>query len=416
MGMESIVKGNPDTRKRLKSLFILGEFPLTTETFIMDQITGLIDKGVDVKILSIRRSKEIVSDKFRQYGLEKKTTYLNIPRSKKVRIFGALKLTPQFLKNPVTLWKSLNFLKYKKAALSLIPLYIVSHFLKTGEKFDVLHCHFGQRGIYGAVLKEVGIPGKLITSFYGGDLSSFIEEAGKSIYKPLFEIGDFFLPLSKKFEKILLDLGCPPDKIKVLPLGIDLSKFKYIKRPKHEKITLLTVGRLVEKKGHRYAIEAIRKSVHLKKIEYLIAGDGPMRPELEKLTKKLGISANVEFLGVTNPDLIPKLYKKSDIFILPSHISSRGDTEGTPMVLMEAQATGLPIISTIHSSIPEVVLDKKTGFLVEEKDSEALAKKIDLFIENGALRERMGKLGRVFIRENYDKQILIKRLMEIYKS
>ena len=171
----------------LKVAFIVGEFPLTTETFIMDQITGLIDMGMEIKIIAIRKSDEVVSSKFQEYSLENRTVYLNIPRSKKKRFVEAIKLiSSNISKHPVAILRSLNFFKFGKVAFSLIPLFMALKFIKSKENFDIIHSHFGQRGLYGAILKDVGIRAKYATSFYGGDLSSFVEQTNKNFYLTLF--------------------------------------------------------------------------------------------------------------------------------------------------------------------------------------------------------------------------------------
>ncbi|OQX53652.1 MAG: colanic acid biosynthesis glycosyltransferase WcaL, partial [Candidatus Cloacimonas sp. 4484_209] len=252
-------------------------------------------------------------------------------------------------------------------------------------EYDIIHCHFGPIGLFGAFLKEIGIKSRLVTTFHGYDMSSFIVSNGNNVYKNLFLNGDLFLPISDYWKRKLVRLGCDEKKIVVHRMGINLEKFEFSERGKQtgEPIKILTIGRLVEKKGHRYAIEAVSKIVKKhKNIEYIIAGDGPLRQGLESLVRKLEIEKYVKFLGVVNQDELLKLYQYVHIFILPSMTARNGDQEGIPVVLMEAQATGLPVISTFHSGIPEGVLDGKSGFLVPEKDVDALADRLEYLIEH----------------------------------
>ena len=135
-----------------------------------------------------------------------------------------------------------------------------NYFLKNRltNRFDIIHCHFGQRGLYGSVLKDIGVKGKLVTSFYGGDLSFFVGDVGASAYRPLFKQGDLFLPLSNNFGHLLVNLGCNSEKIKVHRVGINLDLFKLKKNVnKSKEIRLLLIGRFVEKKGHEYLIRAL---------------------------------------------------------------------------------------------------------------------------------------------------------------
>ncbi|GAG59657.1 unnamed protein product, partial [marine sediment metagenome] len=213
--------------------------------------------------------------------------------------------------------------------------------------------------------------------------------------------------------------GCNKERIILHRMGINLGIFKFSERriQSNESIKILTVGRLVEKKGHKYAIKAIAKIVkRYKNIEYIIAGDGSLRKELENLVSELEIKNYVEFLGVVEQNEVLKLYRQAHIFVLPSITASNGDQEGIPIVLMEAQATGLPVISTYHSGIPEVIVDGESGFLVPEKDIDALTQKIEYLIEHSEIWPEMGRAGRKFIEERYDINKLNKRLVEIYRA
>jgi colanic acid/amylovoran biosynthesis glycosyltransferase len=121
-------------------------------------------------------------------------------------------------------------------------------------------------------------------------------------------------------------------------------------------------------------------------------------------------------LGPINQNECLKLYQEANIFILPSVTSDNEDQEGTPVVLMEAQAMGLPVISTFHSGIPEVVVEGKSGFLVPEKDVDALAEKLEGLIEHPEIWPEMGRYGRKFVEERYDIKKLNQQLVEIYQN
>jgi len=403
----------------MKIAFIVSEFPILSETFILNQITGLLDLGHDVEIFAEKNPKErkMHSD-IDKYQLMKRVHYFAMPYSKIMRILKAFYfLVINFHKSPLKILKSLNVFEYGKVALSLRLLYLLIPFLD--KNFDIIHCHFGPNGITGTSLKEIGINGKLVTTFHGNDMSSFIINNDNNIYKKLFLNGDIFLPISDYWKEKLIRLGCNKKKIIVHRMGINLEKFKFSERRKqHEEyIKILTVGRLVEKKGHEYAIKAIAKIVRKRRnIEYIIAGDGPLRNKLEDLILKLGIKSYIKFLGAVEQNEVLKLYQQAHIFILPSVTASNGDQEGIPVVLMEAQATGLPIISTYHTGIPEVVVDGKSGFLVPEKDVDALADKLEYLIEHPELWPEMGRYGRKFVEERYNIKKLNQQLVEIYQN
>ena len=177
------------------------------------------------------------------------------------------------------------------------------------------------------------------------------------------------------------------------------------------------IARFVEKKGHKYALEAFSKVLKFNpKTKLILVGDGPLLEEIKSLSREMNIQNNIEFLGKVPTSQLPELYRSADIYLLPSVTSSDGDTEGTPVSLLEAQSTGIPVVSTLHSGIPEAVVDGKSGFLAKEKDSQELADKLILLLKNPRLREKMGKEGHKFVQENYDKKTQAEKLLYLYRA
>ena len=406
----------------MRIAFVVNSFPSLSQTFILNQITGLLDLGHKVDIFAHRNPRE---DKIHQdvikYNLMEKTRYIaNMPRRKLKRVLKAFGwIITNFHKRPKTILKSLNVYKYGRDVLSLKILYSVLSFLES-PKYDIIHCCFGANGNFGVLLRDLGvIKGKIVTQFYGYDLSSYIEKYGRDIYNPLFQKGDLFLPICDYFKGKLITLGCPENKIVVHRLGVDLSRFSFLPRVKDKSgtIKILTVARLIEKKGIRYSIRAVVKLAEkFSSIEYKIAGDGPLRLEMEGLINKLGAEENIELLGWRQQNEIVALMENSNIFILSSVVSQTGEQEGTPTVLIEAQARGLPVLSTQHSGIPEVVVDGKSGFLVPERDVDALVDRLSYLIEHPELWPEMGRAGRDFVEKYYDIDKLNRHLVEIYEA
>lgn len=403
----------------MKIAIIVGGFPTLSETFILNQITGLLDMGHDVEIFAQfnPKDKKVHSD-VEKYRLMERVHYTSIPYNKVKRILKAIFLIiKNFHKAPLKIMKSLNVFKYGKMALSLKLLYILIPFLD--KRFDIIHCHFGPNGIIGVHLKEIGIPGKYITSFHGYDVNSYPKIMGKNVYNNLFKNGDLFTANTNFTKQQLVKLGCDEEKIIILPEGLSIARFKFSTRKirNGDLIEILTVGRLVEKKGHEYAIKSIAKIVRKhRNIEYIIAGDGPLRNKLEYLVSELDIKSYIKFLGAVEQNEVLNLYQQAHIFVLPSVTASNGDREGQALVLQEAQAMGLPVVSTLHNGIPEGVLDGKSGFLVPEKDVDALADKLEYLIEHPELWPEMGRYGRKFVEERYYIKKLNQQLVEIYQN
>ncbi len=180
---------------------------------------------------------------------------------------------------------------------------------------------------------------------------------------------------------------------------------------------VLTVGRLVEKKGLQYSIRAVAKVLaghpH---VRYDIVGDGPLRCDLETLIRKLGVERNVTLLGARDGLDVQRRMAEAHIFMLSSVTASDGDQEGTPVSLLEAQACGLPVISSRHSGIPEIVGDGRSGHLVPEGDVDGLADRLLSLVEHPKRWAEMGRRGRRHIEEHHDIRRLNEQLVGLYEE
>jgi colanic acid/amylovoran biosynthesis glycosyltransferase len=264
-------------------------------------------------------------------------------------------------------------------------------------------------------MKEIGIDGKVITTFHGYDMSAFVKKQGRDVYRGLFSTGDLFMPISDHWKNKLIEMGCQAQKVIVHRMGINLGSFRFSERKPGGTIKILSVGRLTEKKGHEYAIKAIKKlSKDINNIEYIIAGDGPLKKKLQKMVSGLDIKDKTKFLGPVSQKSVRQLYEQAHIFLHPSVTADNGDQEGIPVVLMEAMATGLPVISTLHSGIPELVEDGVSGFLVLEKDEEALVGKMKFVIEHPEKWAEIGSWARKTVEERYNIVKLNKELTHMY--
>ncbi|MBF2026252.1 MAG: glycosyltransferase [Oscillatoriales cyanobacterium C42_A2020_001] len=407
----------------MKIAFIVEAFPVLSQTFVLNQITGLIDRGHEVDIYAefLGDTQKIHPDVV-QYQLLERTYYQpKVPTNKLKRVMQALWLVVLYLfRDPILVLRSLNLFKYGKQAASLRIFYSAIPFLGNRRNYDIIQCHFGLLGIKGLFLKEIGaINGKLITAFHGVDISQNLKLFGETVYDDLLQTGDHFLPISKHWQKRLIELGCNPDKITVHRMGIDCQRFTFLPRSlaPGETVRLISVARLTEKKGIEFGIRAVAKVLQSHpNLEYVIVGDGELRTELTELIASLKIADQVKLLGWRNQSEVVELLHQSHILLAPSVTAADGNQEGIPVALMEAMAMGLPVITTYHSGIPELVEDGISGFLVPERDVEALAEKLSFVLQQSDRWVEIEQAGRSKVEQEFAINLLNDRLVQLYQS
>jgi colanic acid/amylovoran biosynthesis glycosyltransferase len=407
----------------MRIAFLVGDFPVLSETFIVNKITGLMERGHQVDIYGhCPENLSKVHPNVEKFKLISHTYYQpKLPRNYFWRFLKALWLIlVNFHKSPLLLWRSLNFLQYGRRASSLRLLYSVIPFLNKREPYDIIHGQFGCYGVDGMILREIGaIEGKLVTSFRGSDISKYIQKNGERVYDELFIKGDLFLANCEFFRKKAIKLGCPPEKISVQGSGIDCAAFPFC--PRHiqpnEIIRLVTVGRLVEKKGIEYSIRAVAKIADIyPNIEYQVIGNGHLREYLEQLIKSLNVTDKIQLVGWKNQTEIVEILQRSHLFIAPSVTSTDGDQDAPVNTLKEAMLMGLPVISTYHGGIPELVQDGISGFLVPERDDNAIAEKLIYLLQHPEIWPQLGTAGRQYVEAHYDNNKLNDQLVRFYQQ
>ena len=316
---------------------------------------------------------------------------------------------------PEKIAKVLNFLIHCSQVDRLLFLILVCLY-----RPEIIHIHFGDSGWQNLFLKRI-LGKKYIVSFYGYDYSSLFAKnpAWNKRYRMLFEKGDAFIVEGSKARNTLVSIGCPKEKIFENHLGVDLLQIEFTER-KHprpgETIRLLQVATFVEKKGHRFTVYAFAEALEkVPNLSLTFIGSGKLQTEVHRLVRDLRLESRVDFLPPLPYKELMKMARLHHIFIQPSIHASNGDCEGgAPVVLLDMQASGMPVISTRHCDIPEYVQDSITGFLVEEKDIHALAERIVYLATHGELWTLMGRQGRDHISRHYDAKMQTEKLEEIY--
>ena len=429
----------------LRIAVFVGTFPVISETFILRQITGLLELGNDVEVFADLRAQEDGPEQpeVEKYGLRDRTAWMDMPPEcapwelpvwpltgktwlpgATTSVSNAGRLTraaPALLRSlvasPRLTKQLLDPKEYSYRASSLSGLYRLARLAGTRGGFEVLHAHFGPVGNSFRFARALwGAP--LVVSFHGYDFSTLPRREGPRMYERLFATADAFTVNSEYTRRQVEQLGCQSERIHHLPVGLNPQEFPFRERtlPPGAPVRILTVGRLVEIKGHEYLLRAIaRLREKYPVIQCEIAGDGPLRKKLEELSGELGVKELVTLHGAVSGEQIKRMMAEAHIFVLPS-VSVEGDQEGQGLALQEAQASGLPVIATRHGALPEGLLPGQSGFLVPERDPVALAEQIQFLIDHPELWPRMGRRGREFVLEHFDIRKLNSRLVELYRK
>jgi colanic acid/amylovoran biosynthesis glycosyltransferase len=398
----------------MRIAFFVDTFPVLSETFILNQITGLIDLGHDVRIFAASRPREkLMHTNVRSYHLLEKTVYINDKPSNKILriIAGTAQFTKHAPLNPEIMHNAINFFKFGRESFSLTLLFRAAAVLNEGY-FDIFYCHYAHNGELALKLTQIGFKAKVITMFHGYDLRRGLRDEGQS-YRNLINNGDAFLSISNYTSDILKQWGIDPAKIIRHPIGVDIDECSL---HSHERLTwkpirVITVARLIPEKNLGLAITAVRKLVDeygLKNFSYRIIGDGPLLAELKKHAK--GLEKNISFGGAMTHNAVLEELNNADIFLLSSN------EEVLPTSLMEAQGCALPVITTDVGAVREIVQDDVSGFVVPKGDLNSLTEKLAYLLIHSQVRRKMGEKGRSLIQQHYDIKELNSRLADIFRT
>ena len=358
------------TARKLKILFIVSKFPYAVQTHFIHQMKGLLDHGHDLYILAHKKTSEKFPNELSPCNVSEKIFYTTLPKDK--------------------VWA-----------------------------FDIIYCALHSLVPHYVKLKQAGyLQGKIVTGFHGAE-SSLAGLTQQGIYHTFFKDCDLVLPASEYAKKWLISIGCDLEKVKRVYPTIDCSEFSF--KPRSIKpdgpIRIVTTARLITLKGIEYAIKAIAQlSKRYTNIEYCIIGKGPHRKTLHDLSKKLGIQHKVKFLGYMSNDEVKAVLNTAHIFVLSSIMVPGAFPEVCPQALKEAMAMGLPVVGTYHGGIPEIITDGKEGFLVPEKDVDALAARLEYLIKHPEIWPVMGLRGRRKVEQKYEMEKENDRLEKIFQQ
>jgi len=404
----------------VKIAYLAPEIPALSATFVYKEILALQQLNVDVVCFSVHKPHDVAAGT--ALGALKKKTSILYQSSTFAVIKSHLKL---LLKTPThyfsTLLKLVNDIVsvgiFSRNALGLVFRFFYAGRLAeqlSEQQCQHLHIHFAHVptdiGMYAACLADIPFS----VTAHAND----IFERGWLLTQKV-ERCAFFATISEFNRRYLLELGVDADKLKIIRCGVDAKQFSTRNNfVSAERLKIGTVGRLVEKKGVDTLIKAAalikQQGLHC---DLLIAGSGPLDDELRKLVESLALSSTeVQFLGAMPNTEVAAFIQSLDIFILPCKQDSNGDMDGVPVVLMEAMLSGVPVISTELSGIPELVVNKETGLLVVQNDEVALAGAITLMLSDDNLRGAMQKQAIIKVSQEFSLLGNAEKLKQLFSG
>jgi len=284
------------------------------------------------------------------------------------------------------------------------------------HRSQVLHAHFGWSGVE-AVLPAARLDIPLVTAFHGSDV--YVEPWHDHVthqYRDLFRSGAVFTCVGPRAGDELVRRGCPRERLRIVPVGIDLASFPYRETAPDGPFTVVQVSRLTAKKGIDLTLKAfadVRRTIP--DAQLWLVGEGSERDELVTLSKRLGIADCVTFHGAVAHDKIQELMRMAHVGIQPSRVAPNGDQEGTPTVLLEFQAAGVDVVATRHADIPSIVAAPDA--LVPEGDAASLTRAIvHSATRSDAARRERAAAARAYVEQRHDAARVAVQLAEVYRE
>jgi colanic acid/amylovoran biosynthesis glycosyltransferase len=376
-------------------------FPVLSEIPFLNQIVGLIQRGHEVDIYADgpQPGGPFHPDVGR-LALESRTRYpIRWPAGRGERWRAAARLiAAHHGSERRLLLRTLDPSRFWHRAWTLDQLRRTARFLPV-RPYDVCYCAFGMDAPHALRLRRLGaLGGELVVAFRGADTTKYVARRGPRVYARTFREARLLLPVCDFLGRRLVQLGAPAERVVVHRTGIDLGRWPY--RERHPaspgSLRLVSVGRLVEKKGIGHVLRAL--------------GDGPLRERLAARAGELGVADRVVFEGRQGQEAVRDGLAAADVLVAASVTAADGDEEGIPNVLKEAMASGMPVVGTRHAGIPELIEDGVSGWLVPERDEAALAAALARLAAEPERWPAMGRAGRAKVEGEYDIHRLNDRL------
>ena len=287
------------------------------------------------------------------------------------------------------------------------------------DKPDLVHVYYGHKAVhYLDMLEAWG--GPFVVSFHGVDVSKFLDrEEYVTKLKTVFRKASLVMARSQSLLDRLEELGCPADKLRMnhTPIPLEHLHAEVRQPPSDGQWRLVQACRLIQKKGILTTLKALAvvKETY-PHVRYVLCGEGPLKPKIEESVRKLGLEDNVEMLGWLDQQQLLEQYRIAHMFLHPSQKTKEEDQEGIPNSMLEAMATGLPVVATMHGGIPEAVHSGEDGLLVPEKSPQELAEAMLKLMGDATELARLSRNAAASVRANFGAEAQVAAMEDVYLS
>ena len=397
--------------KKTSVLVLTTSFPLDSTIavgiHVIEKCRHLVKNGINVKVIAPHHTggkrKEVID------GIEIRRFRYFFPAKWQRLAYGAG--IPTNIKNSL----------FAKIQLPFFLFSFIISALKETKHYNIIHCHWAIAGLVGVIAGKL-YKKRVVLMMHGAEV--FV--LGKNpVLKFILKNVDYLISNSTFTEKKTLEVYPVPNHQVISP-GVDIKRFypqkkipylRKILNISEEDIFILAIGKFIPRKGFEYLIKAFNIIVNQRKttnIKLRIGGRGPLKKKYETMIKDYGLNSCISFLRNINDAEIPSYYSEADIFVLPSIVDDRGDTEGLGVVLIEAMACQTPCIASNVGGIPDIIKDGINGFLIEQRNLKVLVERIFRLADNKELRIKIGINGYESVKENFNWNSISKKIIKVY--
>jgi glycosyltransferase involved in cell wall biosynthesis len=394
-------------RDRLKVAYIMSRFPKLTETFVLYEMIAMQSEGVQVETYPLLREKaKVVHPDAVPFVEAAHFQPFISPAILRAHLYFLLRKPGAYIRTLWTLLRAnLGSPRFFVGALGIFPKSVYFAYKMKAEGIDHVHAHFASHpAAAGFIIHRLaGIPYSFTA--HGSDLHRDRHMLCEKVAEAAFVVA------ISNYNKELIISECEGkyrEKVTVIHCGVDTEVFQdhsmgAPRKAEKQPFMILCIGTLHEVKGQAYLIQACSKLQEQGlDFECHFVGDGSDRQALTSLAQQRGIAERVHFHGLQKRERVAELLQEADVLVAPSVPTSDGRREGIPVVLIEAMSSGVPVIASDLSGIPELVIDEQTGLLTPPRDAGALAQALERYYHNPTLRRQLGQSGRRKVTDDFD--------------